>query len=763
MTRSRSTRILVLAAGAAFLALLDVTVVNLAIPALGRAYRGSDVTELSWVITAYATLFAALLAPAGRLADVIGRRTLYRVGVTGFALMSLACALAPSLPLLLVARGLQGAMAALMIPASLAILLADTPAEQRTKSVALWSAAGALAAAVGPSLGGVLVHAFGWRSLFVINVPTGLALAAAAGVLPRPVRAHTRLPDAFGTVLLASGIGLVALGLSQSGVWGWGDARTIACLAGGVASIVAALQRSWRMPVPAIDTSLWKHRTFAFANVASLLYGASLYAGMLLGVLVLTELWHYSELQAGLAMTPGAISASVAAVAASRIRSPRNGVIAGALLMAGTGLVLAATLPTQPDFLGYWLPLGLLLGAGMGLVTTGTSTAAALSLPPRSFAAGNRAQPDGATGGRSVRDRHPGDADRLNERRDSGDLRARLPVLRAGRGGRRSRRTRARVAASPGPDDTPSAGRRVRVGDRVEVTLGHVGEGRVQLVEDARRPAARPGHRREVVGQLGVDHRKAAELVHDARAGHERVAVRQRGQRAPLAQWRELAVERLVALDQAAQIPGARDERRQPDDRVGVGGEQRRVIGYAQLGEQPDDLGRVVVGRDPDAALHRAEAEEPQPPRQAGELESAVLGDLVPEHGPGPLVIAGVTEREDPHVALGQQPVSALGQAVVHQPAVADALDQPVADETGQRHPGGALGEAELAEQDHQAAGPDAVAEGPHVGAEQRDRELLGLDLLARGKAAVRRHAGAGAGAGAGAAVGVQRDRAHEE
>ena len=358
MTRSRSTRILVLAAGAAFLALLDVTVVNLAIPALGRAYRGSDVTELSWVITAYATLFAALLAPAGRLADVIGRRTLYRVGVTGFALMSLACALAPSLPLLLIARGLQGAMAALMIPASLAILLADTPAEQRTKSVALWSAAGALAAAVGPSLGGVLVHAFGWRSLFVINVPTGLALAAAAGVLPRPVRAHTRLPDAFGTVLLASGIGLVALGLSQSGVWGWGDARTIACLAGGVASIVAALQRSWRMPVPAIDTSLWKHRTFAFANVASLLYGASLYAGMLLGVLVLTELWHYSELQAGLAMTPGAISASVAAVAASRIRSPRNGVIAGALLMAGTGLVLAATLPTQPDFLGYWLPLG---------------------------------------------------------------------------------------------------------------------------------------------------------------------------------------------------------------------------------------------------------------------------------------------------------------------------------------------------------------------------------------------------------------------
>jgi MFS family permease len=264
---NRHSRILALAAGAAFLALLDVTVVNLAIPALGRAYPSAGVTEISWVITAYATLFAALLAPAGRIADVIGRRTLYRLGVGGFSLMSLACAVSPSLPLLLVARGLQGAAAALMIPASLAILLNDTPAEKRMRSVALWSAAGAFAAAVGPSLGGVLVHVFGWRSLFVINVPIGLALAAAAGILPRSSRARTRFPDALGTLLLASGIGLTALGLTQSAVWGWGDTRTIACLAGGVGSVAAAIQRSWRLPVPAIETSLWKHRTFAFAQV----------------------------------------------------------------------------------------------------------------------------------------------------------------------------------------------------------------------------------------------------------------------------------------------------------------------------------------------------------------------------------------------------------------------------------------------------------------------------------------------------------------
>src|SRR6201996_3520256 len=180
MLRSHHSRVLTLAAGAAFLALLDVTVVNLAIPALGRAYPGTSVNSLSWVITAYATLFAALLAPAGRLADVIGRRTLYRVGVGGFAVLSLICAVAPSVPVLLVARAVQGAFAAIMIPASLAILLADAPAERRGPSGGRGSAAGAFAAAVGPSVGGVLVSAFGWRSLFVINVPAGLALAAGA-------------------------------------------------------------------------------------------------------------------------------------------------------------------------------------------------------------------------------------------------------------------------------------------------------------------------------------------------------------------------------------------------------------------------------------------------------------------------------------------------------------------------------------------------------------------------------------------------------
>jgi EmrB/QacA subfamily drug resistance transporter len=380
-----------LAAGAAFLALLDVTIVNLAIPALDRAYPRTNVTTLSWVITAYTTLFAALLAPSGRLTDIVGRRTMFRAGVAGFALMSGLCAAAPNVTVLLIARGLQGATAAVMIPASLAIVLSDTPAEKRTASIGLWSAAGAFAAAVGPSIGGLCVHAFGWRSLFVINVPTGLVLAALATAIPHSERKRSRLPDPLGTVLLALGVGLAALGLSQGNGWGWGDPRTIAALIGGVIGAFGAVQRSWRRPVPALETRLWKERTFALANTASLLYGASLYAWMLLGVLVLTQLWGYSELQAGLAMSPGAIAASLTAILGGRAghpSGPRVITVAGAALMAACGFLIAATLPDKPHFLDYWLPIGVVVGAGMGLITTGTSTAAALSLPPTAFAAG---------------------------------------------------------------------------------------------------------------------------------------------------------------------------------------------------------------------------------------------------------------------------------------------------------------------------------------------------------------------------------------
>ncbi|MEV0385608.1 MFS transporter [Nonomuraea sp. NPDC050643] len=382
---------LLLACGGSFLAFLDVTITNLAVPALAADFGGVDLTALSWVVTLYTVLFAALLAPAGRAADVLGRRRLFVVGVALFTLASLLAALAPTFELLLAARGAQAVGAAALMPASLAFVLADTPAAGRAGAIGLWSAAASVAAAVGPALGGVLVNAFGWRSLFFVNVPAGVALCLLALRLPAVAAVRGRLPDLAGTALLTGGIALLVLGVTHGQSWGWTHGPTLACLLGGAAAVALALVRSSRHAEPAIQIGLWRGRAYASANVVSVLFGVVLYATLLLGVLFLTEVWRYSELEAGLAMTPGAIASAGVGIAVSRLArrpSPRTLTVAGALGLAATSGALALWLPAQPHFLAVWLPAGLISGAAMGAVSVGVSSAAALSVPPADFAAG---------------------------------------------------------------------------------------------------------------------------------------------------------------------------------------------------------------------------------------------------------------------------------------------------------------------------------------------------------------------------------------
>ena len=314
----RERGVLPVAAGAAFLALLDTTVANLAVADVRTDFAGASVGGATWLITIYAVVFAALLAPAGRVADVVGRRTLLLAGVGAFTLLSLACALAPSLGCCSSARALQGAAAAAMIPASLAVVLADAPPERRAAAIGAWSAAGALAAAAGPAIGGVLVDTLGWRSLFLINVPVGLAIVAGTRLIPRgraPAGA-SRTPSARSCS--ASGSARAALGISQGPDWGWGDARIDRCArrrrrSRSLAALIALDAPRRR---PRSRPRLWRSRSFALANLASLLYGAALFPWMLVGVLFLIGVWGYSPLEAGLAMTPGAIIAAVVALRA---------------------------------------------------------------------------------------------------------------------------------------------------------------------------------------------------------------------------------------------------------------------------------------------------------------------------------------------------------------------------------------------------------------------------------------------------------------
>lgn len=390
--RGGYTAVLLIASGGTFLAMLDSTVINLAITDMHADFQDAALPDLSWVITAYVVLFAALLAPAGRLADALGRRRLFVAGIVTFTLMSLVCAIAPNLPVLVAARAVQGAGAAAMIPAALAVLLIDGPADRRAAAIGVWSAASAAAAGIGPTVGGALVDAFGWRSVFVINLPIGLLiLVGALTVLPRQDRAGgwQAVPDPLATVLIAVGIAGLTLGVTEGDSWGWDSARTIGCLVGGALALVLALVRSARARVPAIDVSLWRNRTFVTANIVSLFYGAAQFPWLLGGVLYVTQIWGYSELKAGLAMTPGALAASVGALALGRMtgrRGPRPPTLLGLVAIVATGVWLTLGLTDTPAFLALWLPAGILVGLGMGATTLGTSSAAALSAPPIRFA-----------------------------------------------------------------------------------------------------------------------------------------------------------------------------------------------------------------------------------------------------------------------------------------------------------------------------------------------------------------------------------------
>jgi EmrB/QacA subfamily drug resistance transporter len=385
--------VMLTASGAGFLAMLDSTVTSLAVPALQRDFPAASLPSLSWVMSAYAVAFAALLAPSGRLADALGRRRLFVGGVLVFTVASLLCALAPGLEILIASRVLQGIGAAAMIPTSLAIMLHDCPAERRMLSIGVWSAAGGLAAAVGPSVGGVLVHVWDWRAVFLINLPFGALLVYAAMRLLNPSRTGDRRPpDPLGTVLLATGIGAATLGVTTAETWGWTDGKTLTSLAVGVLAVAYALRRSGRHPVPAVETGLLGQRTFATTNVVALLYGVAQFAWLLACVLFLTDKWDYSELEAGLAQTPGAIMAAVGAVVmgkvAAKFGGPRFAILVGLAANGVSGIWLLFALTDEPSFLTLWLPVSIIGGAGMGAAVTGMSTAAAMSVPPSRFASG---------------------------------------------------------------------------------------------------------------------------------------------------------------------------------------------------------------------------------------------------------------------------------------------------------------------------------------------------------------------------------------
>jgi EmrB/QacA subfamily drug resistance transporter len=378
---------------ATFMAALDLFIVNVGLQDIGRELGEHSLANLSWILNAYAIVFAALLVPAGRLADRYGNKAVFLIGLVLFSGASLFCALSGDIWLIVGLRCLQAVGAAAITPTSLGLILTAIPAARRAHSIQVWAVSGSLGAAAGPALGGLLVQV-SWRWIFLINVPIGVATLIAAGLLAPNVKHgnENRVPDLLGGLLLVIASGALALALVQGPDWGWGSPSILGSFAVSLITAGLFVTRSRRHPAPVIDLGLFRHSIFSWANVSMLLVSVG-FAAQLLGlVLWLQRGWSWSPLETGLGIAPGPVMVSVTALGLRRFTvGVRPGLIAalGTLLMGLGGVVMALLLTVEPNYLLGVVPGWLIVGAGVGFAMPTIVRAATADLLPQQTSTGS--------------------------------------------------------------------------------------------------------------------------------------------------------------------------------------------------------------------------------------------------------------------------------------------------------------------------------------------------------------------------------------
>lgn len=386
-------QVLGVAAAGVFVVFLDATVVNIAFPALSADFPGVTRAGLSWVLNAYAVVFGALLVTAGRLGDDRGRKKVFLAGLTGFALASMLCGLAPSVPLLVAARALQAVAAALLVPSSLALLLPEFPAHKRATAVGLWGAAGAVAAAVGPTLGALLVEGPGWRWIFYLNVPFCLAAVQVGRRVLRESTAPVTVgrPDLPGVLLVTLVFGSLSLGLVQGEQWGWVSLRVLGSFGLALLLTPVLVRRALRHPNPVLPVRLFGVRTFSVATAGTALFAAAFFALILCNVLFLTGVWQWSVLTTAVALLPSPLLAAATAPLAGRL-ADRYGfrvvIVPGALSMVAATAWFATRTTAEPSYVPDFLPGSVLAGLAIGFAFSALGAAGAQALPPAQFASG---------------------------------------------------------------------------------------------------------------------------------------------------------------------------------------------------------------------------------------------------------------------------------------------------------------------------------------------------------------------------------------
>jgi EmrB/QacA subfamily drug resistance transporter len=381
----RRWKALFLLCAAFFMVVLDVAIVNVALPSIATDLKFSQ-DNLQWVITAYALTFGGFLLLGGRAADLLGRRVVFMTGVTIFTLASLLCGLAQSEAWLIVARAVQGFGAALLTPSALSIITTTfTERAERNKALGVWGAVGGGGAAAGVLMGGILTRYLGWEWIFFVNVPVGATALLLTRRLVDESRVETaeRSYDVPGAVLVTSGLALLVYAISRAPVVGWGTTRTIGLIVASIVILALFLAQEARATAPLMPLGFFRDRLMAAANATSFLLSASLYANFFVLTLYMQQVLHYSALQAGLAFLATAgtavLVAGVAQAGVTRIG------VKPVLLTGLVLLVLASLWYTRLPVDGKY-PTDLLLpyimyGAGIALSYVPVTIAALAGAP----------------------------------------------------------------------------------------------------------------------------------------------------------------------------------------------------------------------------------------------------------------------------------------------------------------------------------------------------------------------------------------------
>jgi EmrB/QacA subfamily drug resistance transporter len=377
---------LALIIAAQFMVVLDVAIVNVALPSIRTDLHFSQ-ENLQWVITAYSIFFGGFLLLGGRLADLLGRRRLFVVGLALFTVSSLLDGLAWSEGSLIAFRALQGLGAALLSPAALSILTTTfTEGRERNRALGVWGAASSSGGAAGVLLGGVLTSELGWSWIFFINVPVGALVIGLTPFLLRESRAELehRHFDFSGAASITSGVMLLVYGVTRGAQHGWATGETVGLLGGAAALIGTFFVIESRSLAPLLPLTIFRLRTLTASNVAALLMGAALFAQFFLLTLYMQEVLHYSALKTGVAYI-GLTLTTIAFSAVAQALVTRVGVrpiLPLGLALAAVALVLFARLPVHGDYFSDLFPAFLISGLGLALVFVPMSIGALTGVRP---------------------------------------------------------------------------------------------------------------------------------------------------------------------------------------------------------------------------------------------------------------------------------------------------------------------------------------------------------------------------------------------